>query len=195
MALPNLGMDFTAFDPLTAAEMDDLVENIEALAAGTGLNDSAVITAKIAAGAVTPAKLATGADTVAVATAEGTTSTFPVDLATAGPAVTVTIGANGLALVSISASIYSSAELILGHMGFAMSGANTLTADLNRALTFGRTGAAAGNLGGSTSPGRFGATFLMEGLTPGSTTFTTKYGEEGGGTAVFGDRRIAVVPL
>lgn len=54
-------MDFTAFDPLTATEMDNLVENIEALADGSGLDDSAVTTAKINDGAVTNAKLATGA--------------------------------------------------------------------------------------------------------------------------------------
>jgi hypothetical protein len=42
MSLPNPGMDFTPFDTLSAAELDDMVENIEALAAGTGLNDSVV---------------------------------------------------------------------------------------------------------------------------------------------------------
>lgn len=42
MSLPNAGMSFTPFDPLTAAEQNDLVENIEALAAGTGLDNSVV---------------------------------------------------------------------------------------------------------------------------------------------------------
>lgn len=50
MSLPNPGMDFTAYQTLTATEMDNLVENIEALADGSGLDNSAV----------TPAKLLTG---------------------------------------------------------------------------------------------------------------------------------------
>lgn len=48
MALPNPGMDFVPFDILTAEELDDVVENIEALAAGTGLNDASVTAAKLA---------------------------------------------------------------------------------------------------------------------------------------------------
>lgn len=47
MSLPNSNMDFTSFDILTAAELDNLVENIEALAAGTGLNDDSVTGSKI----------------------------------------------------------------------------------------------------------------------------------------------------
>lgn len=46
MALPNLAMAFSPFAILTAEEMNDLVENIESLAAGTGLNDNAVLEAK-----------------------------------------------------------------------------------------------------------------------------------------------------
>lgn len=38
--LPNPGMDFTPLTPLTAEEMDDLVENIEAVNAAPGLNYS-----------------------------------------------------------------------------------------------------------------------------------------------------------
>lgn len=39
MPLPNPGMDFTPFDTLPAASLDDLVENIEALADGTAISD------------------------------------------------------------------------------------------------------------------------------------------------------------
>lgn len=46
MSLPNPGMDFTAYQTLTATEMDNLVENIEALADGSGLDNSAVTPAK-----------------------------------------------------------------------------------------------------------------------------------------------------
>lgn len=49
MSLPNPSMSFTPFDILTASEMNYIVDNIEALSLGTGLED----------GAVTPQKLAT----------------------------------------------------------------------------------------------------------------------------------------
>lgn len=47
MALPNLGMVFTPFDPLPASDLNDIVENVEALAAGTGLDDASVTQAKL----------------------------------------------------------------------------------------------------------------------------------------------------
>lgn len=50
MPLPNPSMSFSPFAILTAAEMNDLVENIESLADGSG----------IATGAVTPEKLLSG---------------------------------------------------------------------------------------------------------------------------------------
>lgn len=57
MALPNPSMSFSPFAILTAEEMNDLVENIESLASGTGFNAGAISTAAIADGAVTTAKL------------------------------------------------------------------------------------------------------------------------------------------
>ena len=50
MALPNLGQVFTPFDPLPASDLNDIVENVEALAAGTGLNDASVTAEKTAFG-------------------------------------------------------------------------------------------------------------------------------------------------
>jgi len=52
MALPNPGMVFTPFDPLPASDMNDLVENDQALAAGTGLNDASVTAEKIKTGTI-----------------------------------------------------------------------------------------------------------------------------------------------
>lgn len=46
VALPNLAMTFSPFAILTAEEMNDLVENIEALADGSGLANGAVAPAK-----------------------------------------------------------------------------------------------------------------------------------------------------
>ena len=50
--LPNPSMDFTPLNVLTADELDDMVENIEAI------NNATIQTASIANGAVTKAKLA-----------------------------------------------------------------------------------------------------------------------------------------
>lgn len=50
MPLPNPGMDFVPFDVLTAEEMDDLVENIESLADGTGFDAGAIGASDLASG-------------------------------------------------------------------------------------------------------------------------------------------------
>lgn len=55
--LPNQGMSFSPFAILTAEEQNNLVENIESLATGSGIGDSAITTAKIANSAVTSAKI------------------------------------------------------------------------------------------------------------------------------------------
>lgn len=58
MALPNIGMNFTPYDTLTAAELDDIVENIEALADGSGQNTASITGAKIATSTITQTNLA-----------------------------------------------------------------------------------------------------------------------------------------
>lgn len=58
--LPNPDQGFTPFDPLPAAELNKMVANIEALAAGTGLDDGAVSSAKLANDSVTAAKMQYG---------------------------------------------------------------------------------------------------------------------------------------
>lgn len=50
MSLPNPGMSFTPFDILPASDLNDIVENIEALALGTGLNDGVITTSKLSSG-------------------------------------------------------------------------------------------------------------------------------------------------
>lgn len=47
MSLPNPGMVFVPFDILTAQEMNDLAENIESLAAGSGMDDDSIAAAKL----------------------------------------------------------------------------------------------------------------------------------------------------
>jgi len=55
MSVPN-PITFTPFDPLSAAELNQMRANEDALAAGTALDTGAIATAKIADGAVTPVK-------------------------------------------------------------------------------------------------------------------------------------------
>ena len=172
MSLPNVVPPFVPFDPLPAASLNDMEENIEALAAGTGLDD----------GAVTPSKLATGAATAYVATSATTASGPYTDLTTAGPAVTATIGANGIAQVTVSShSYHSGANDTL--QGFAVSGATTVAADDKYS-----------KVSSATSGSTASSTFLVTGLTAGSNTFTCKY-RVGGGTGTWLRRHISVIPL
>lgn len=50
--LPNAGMSFTPFDILTAAEMNNIVENIEALSDGSGLEAGSIGNGDLASDAV-----------------------------------------------------------------------------------------------------------------------------------------------
>lgn len=72
--LPNPGMSFTPFDILTAAEMNDLVENIEALATGSGIGDGAIGASDIADNSLTPSKINTSSMTYVRATRSATQS-------------------------------------------------------------------------------------------------------------------------
>lgn len=55
--LPNPGMSFSPFAILTAEEQNNLVENIESLATGTGIGDGAIGTSDLANAAVTKEKI------------------------------------------------------------------------------------------------------------------------------------------
>lgn len=141
----------------------------------------------VANASITPNKLALGAAYATVATSQGTTSLSYVDLATAGPAVTVTIGSNGLALVIISAEFVQSVANDYADMSFAISGATTRAAGAPYHVFY-QAYANSSNHRGSNS-------VLVTGLTPGSTTFTCKYRAIVGGTATFLNREISVLPL
>jgi len=146
-----------------------------------------VSTPMLANGAVTTDKLGTGASSATVLTSQVTTSTSYTDLATAGPAVTVTIGANGLALVSIFTYVQlgvASGETIWA--GFTVSGANTLAANDNMSLRF--------QPWTTNAFGQYGYSVLLTGLNAGSTTFTMKY-RVTSNTGTYANRRLAVVPL
>lgn len=106
-----------------------------------------------------------------------TSGTFG-DLSPAGPEVTAFIRGSGKALVILGATVFVSvandANAVLTRqpqMSFAASGANTIAADSDRALalTFAYP-AGPGSMGFQAS-----RLVLVEGLSPGDTTFTAKY--------------------
>lgn len=113
---------------------------------------------------------------------ESTTSTSYTDLTTLGPAVTVTIGSTGKALVGIYAA-YSNASGNFALMSYAISGATTVAATDTYALQ-----------ANATSDVRNGAVTVVSGLNPGSTTFTAKY-RVTAGTGAFNGRFLWVCPL
>lgn len=89
MSLPNPGMAFTPFDPLPASELNDMVENIEALADGTGADNNSVTASKLATNAITLAS--------ATVTSNQTFSggAIGVDTPLTGFSITPTIPAGG----------------------------------------------------------------------------------------------------
>ena len=63
MALPNNISPVSPFDVILSETTNEMIENIESLADGTGFDSGAVPTAALAAGAVTPEKLLAGTGT------------------------------------------------------------------------------------------------------------------------------------
>lgn len=157
------------------------------LSAGYGIEDI-----DASGNTVTMEQLAFGPTTASVATVQTTTSTSYTDLATAGPAVTVTIGNSGRAIVFIGAAILSdAASPSVCNMSYAVSGATTIAAADSRAITV-DTSSGPGGTGVAASPSGF---FLVSGLTPGTNTFTLKYRTSSGDTATFANRNILVQPF
>lgn len=148
----------------------------------------------------TPATVA--AASASVVTSESTTTDSFVDLTTPGPAVTVAVGPQGVAVVSVTAITGSSYQedtdvWFEGQAGFAVTGANTIAASSPKSLGVDVRALTAGGDAWVTSSVRGSATFVLTGLAPGSTTFTMKYRCSdiggGGGSASFSNRQIGVV--
>lgn len=125
--------------------------------------------------------------TAAVSTQQTTTSTTFADLATAGPAVTVTTGVQ--ALVTCHARAENNSINGITRFVFAVSGATTLSADTNIDYGFAYQSPVAGVLLNAS------IAHLVTGLTPGSNTFTMKYRVDTASTGTFSARRISVVPF
>lgn len=121
----------------------------------------------------------------AVAANEARGATAFGDLATAGPSVSITVGASGIAMVGIRATISTTSTNDGGSMGVALSGANTVGASdslawkplVNAAIL------------------RCSSVFPLTSLSPGLTTFTAKYRDliDTGTDVFFADRTIWAV--
>ena len=118
-----------------------------------------------------------------VATTESRTAATYGDMATVGPAVTVTSGTT--ALVTITARMTQGTNGESCFMGIDVSGASAIAASDTQALSF----------SGQSNNQRIlqaSATYLIT-VTAGSNTFTAKY-KSASSTCTFGDRNIIVTP-
>lgn len=115
---------------------------------------------------------------------ETTTSTVYTDLASAGPALTVTVPASGRVLVVLTAGLYNTTVDAYSYMGFAVTGAHSIAAQDARSLYLQAT------VGGREVA--VSRVVPLTGITPGSCTFTTKY-RAGSGTAGFKFRGLTVI--
>lgn len=136
--------------------------------------------------ATTSASPASGSATVA--TNESTTSTTYTDLATSGPAVTLTTGTKALVIITATLDPISSVRGLCA--SFAVSGATTITASDTRAVAMYVGTATAEN-----KAQRMSAASGLSTLTAGSNTFTMKYRATVAATVQFSDREILVIDL
>jgi hypothetical protein len=116
---------------------------------------------------------------------ETTTSTSYVDLATSGPAVTVTITNGQPVAVTVSAFLHISSTANIARMSYAVSGAETD----NTQSVMDLDAISSSNTDDST----LSRTTIYVPGTAGSHTFTAKY-RVNGGTGTFTQRRIVVDP-
>lgn len=156
------------------------------ITAGQITSTSSVLGAALTNSSVTASKIALGVQTSSVATSEQTSSTSYTDLPTVGPSVTVTIGANGLALVCLLATMNSDTANANCYMSVLGSGSNTVATSDAQAIQI--TTPSGGGLYSVSS------VFVLTGLTAGTTTFKAQY-RVGSHTGTFASRRLAVIPL
>lgn len=135
--------------------------------------------------------IATGANAIAerriltnsITTAQTTGSTSYTNLATTGPAVTITTGTQALVLVSSRLTTDTSGQS--AYAMYAVSGATTIAADDT------------GSLEGQNSAGnnvRATSAYVESSLNAGSNTFTVQY-RVSGGTGTFSRRRLVVMGM
>lgn len=155
--------------------------------AGVVQTSNSILGGALTNSSVTASKLSTGAQAAVVLTNETTGSASYTDLATTSDTITVTVGVNGLLLISISGLLSNSSANNPAQMSFALSGANTQAASDAFSILYEPY---AGN-----GIGTMGAAFLVTSLSGGSTVVKLKYKCNIGGTSSFANRRVAAVPL
>lgn len=182
---------------ITGGSIDNTTVTVDAISGHTSANTGtiygvAVTSSKISGASLTnstvgPNQLGTGGAYAAVNTSETTTSTSYAQLTTKTDNVSVTIGANGLALVIYGADLANSVAAGASSIGVAMTGTNTETAGTNgnRTIAFDAPNNGFGHQEGG---------YLATGLTIGSTTFTLWY-KVSANTGTFANRHISVIPL
>lgn len=121
---------------------------------------------------------------VAINTVQTTVSTSYTNLTTAGPAVTATTGP--MALVIMSSRMGNAAAGANSWVSYAVSGASTIAASDNYALSYDSP------VAGSTLYATYAT--IEPSLTAGSNTFTMQY-RASSSTATFGSRRLSVIPF
>jgi hypothetical protein len=131
----------------------------------------------------TPAASGPANASARVDTNQSTTSATYTDLATSGPAVTVTTGTR--ALVIWNTEFYGATAGRIPMVSPAISGASTVAASNPRASIFANY---------NTDELKFGNATIFTGLTAGSNTFTLKY-RVNSGTAHFMNREIIVIDM
>ena len=173
---------FVADEQPTTAKWNKLWSNDASFNDGTGIADNAILNRHLSSQIVTPNELNLDPSSQYVAADQTTTSVTYANLATTGPAATVTIGANGLALVLFGAGLYTTAAQ--KYMSVAVSGATTTAAADTEAI---RKDDASFTITQSRQ-------HLFTGLAAGSTTFTAKY-RVASGTGNFFARYLIAIPL
>ena len=133
-----------------------------------------------------PAASSPASDSATVATSQTISSATYTDLATAGPAVTITTGTKALVIVSCGQTTATNIS-DAGYMSYAVSGATTIAASDTVATT-------ARHFVASQLVMRASSVSRLSTLTAGSNTFTAKY-RNTGNTAGFINREICVINL
>lgn len=132
MSLPNPSMSFSPFAILTAEEMNDIVENIEALADGSGLDDEAVTVQKIDMATVLPA----------LTLQKGTT----------------TVSGDVLTIDTTARIIYTNSNAYPTYVTVVITGANSLSSGTSITIRYNATSGNA--IGGVTSDASSGVKFV-----------------------------------
>lgn len=161
----------------SAAKWNILGTNDASFNDGTGIGNATI----------TASKLSTGAASNTVTASESTGSTSYANLSTTGPAVTVTIGENGLLLVGWSATINGTTSNAAAAMAPEITGTNTVAASDSISII-------QRNHADTDQTERWSGTHLYTGLNTGSTTVTAKY-RASAGTPTFVNRTLWAVPL